>query len=71
MPQNIGVDSFPDTVGHFGAPDGHFRFCRRCGVAGGEQGPPAPLGGYFALKTLLIEAITSLGIFQRVLDIVG
>ena len=27
----------PDPVGHF---------CRRCGVKGGEQVPPSPLGWY-------------------------
>ena len=26
MPKNLGVDTFPDPVGHFGAPGGHFGF---------------------------------------------
>ena len=29
----------------------HFGFCSRCGVAGGEQVPPAPLGWYFLSKS--------------------
>ena len=28
----------------------HFRFSSRCGVAGGEQLPPAPVGWYFFFK---------------------
>ena len=40
MPKNLGVDTFPDPVGHIG-------FCRRCGVAVGEQMPPSPQGWYF------------------------
>ena len=40
MPENLGVDTFPDPVRHFG-------FCRRCGVAGGKRAPPSPLGWYF------------------------
>ena len=38
-PNNLGFNPFPDPVGHFGTP------CR-CGVAGGERVPPAPLGWY-------------------------
>ena len=48
IPKYLGVDTFPDSVGHFGAPCGHFGFCRRCGVAGGERVPPSPLGWYFS-----------------------
>ena len=29
----------------------HFGICSRCGVAGGEQVPPAPLGWYFLSKS--------------------
>ena len=52
-PKNLGVDTFPDPVGHFGAPWRPFwilqavRRCRRCGVAGGQRAPPSPLGWYF------------------------
>ena len=35
-PDNLGWDPFPDPVGHFGAPGGHFGICRRWGIAGGE-----------------------------------
>ena len=51
-PQNLGVDTFPDPVSHFWAHWRPFwilqavRRCRRCGVAGGERVPPAPLGWY-------------------------
>ena len=47
MPKNLGVDTFPDPVRHFGAPWRPFwilqavRRCRRCGVAGSERVPPA------------------------------
>ena len=34
-PQNLGVDTFPDPVGHFGAHWQAVRRCRQCGVAGG------------------------------------
>ena len=49
MPKNLGVHTFPDPVGHFGAPWRPFWIlqavwrCRRCGVAGGERVPPSPL----------------------------
>ena len=46
MPKNLGVDTFPDPVGHFGPPGGHFGFCSWCGVAGGERVSPSPLGWY-------------------------
>ena len=46
MPKNLGVDTFPDPVGHFG-------FCRRCGVAGAERVPPSPLGWYFIPISIL------------------
>ena len=49
MANNLGLDPFPDYVCHFWPPGGHFGFCRRCGVAGGERVPPAPLGWYFLL----------------------
>ena len=35
----------------FGPPDGHFGFCRRCGVAGGERMPPSLLGWYSNKKS--------------------
>ena len=38
-PKNLGVDPFPDPVGHFG-------LSVRLSVAGGEQVPLAPLGWY-------------------------
>ena len=47
MPKNLGEDTSPDPVGHFGAQWQAVRRCRRCGVAGGERVPPAPLGWYF------------------------
>ena len=34
-PNNLGLDPFPDPVGHFGAHWQAVRRCRRCGVAGG------------------------------------
>ena len=37
--KNLGVDTFPDPVGHFG-------FGRWCSVAGSERVPPSPLGWY-------------------------
>ena len=43
-PKNL--QTFSDPVGHLGPPGGHFGFCRRCGVAGGERVPPSPLGWY-------------------------
>ena len=46
VPKNIGVETFPDPVGHYGAPQRPFWFCGRCGIAGGERVPPAPLGWY-------------------------
>ena len=41
--KNQEVNSKSAILGPTG---GHFGFCRRCGVAGGEQVPPAPLGWY-------------------------
>ena len=58
MPKNLRVDTFPDPVGHFGAPWRPYWIlqavwrCRRCGVAGGERVPPLPLGWYFILYLL-------------------
>ena len=46
-PKNLGVDTFPDPVGHFGPPSGHLGFCRQCCVEDGELVPPAPIGWYF------------------------
>ena len=58
---NIRVHPFLDPVAILGPPGGHFRFCRRCSIAGGaalqavsecprhaggERVPPAPLGWY-------------------------
>ena len=37
------VDTIPASVSHFGPTNGHFGFCRRCGVADGERVAPAPL----------------------------
>ena len=54
-PQNLGVDTFPDPVGHFGAHWQAVRRCRRCGVAGGERVPPAPLGWYFKCFLVMKE----------------
>ena len=45
-PKNLGLDPFPDSVGHFG-------FCRWWIVAGGEQMPPALLGMYFKIQTFI------------------
>ena len=51
-PINQGVDTFPDPVGNVWAPWRPFwilqvvRRCRRCGISGGEQGPPSPLVWY-------------------------
>ena len=36
-PKNLGVDTFPDPVSHFGAPSSHFGVCRLCGAAGSDQ----------------------------------
>ena len=55
MPKNLGVDTFPDPFGHFGAHWQAVWRCRLCGVAGGERVPPAPLGwnlGTLAKKVL-------------------
>ena len=52
--RSLWVYTFPDPVSHFGAPWQLFwilqavRFCRQCGVAGGERVPPSPLGWYFS-----------------------
>jgi len=32
-------DAIPNRVSHFGAPGGHFAFCRHRGVASGERVP--------------------------------
>ena len=51
VPNNLGLDPFADPVGHFGAHWQAVRHCRRCGVAGGERVPPAPLGWYYQYLT--------------------
>ena len=58
MPNNLGLDPFLDPIGHFEAPCGHFGFCRRCGVAGGEGVPPVPLGWY-SLNTHFVHSCIS------------
>ena len=45
---------FLGVLAIFGPPGGHFGFCRRCGVAGGERVSPAPLGWYYNAKQQLI-----------------
>ena len=49
VPNNIGegVDPFPDPVGHFGPPGGHFRFCSQCGNADCEQMLPMLIGCFY------------------------
>ena len=39
-----GLNPFPDPIGHFGPPGGHFGFYRQGGVTGSERVPPALLG---------------------------
>ena len=46
-PITLGWTPFQTPSAILGPPGGHFGFCRRCGVAGGERVPPAPLGWYF------------------------
>ena len=45
-PITWGYTPFLTLLAILGTPGGHFGFCRRCGVAGGEREPPAPLGWY-------------------------
>ena len=52
MTKNLGVHTFPDPVGHFG-------FCRQCGIAGGEQVPPSPLGWYLFIFKIWIKELIS------------
>ena len=59
-PNNLGLDPFPDPVGHFGAHWQAVRRCRRCGVAGGERVPPAPLGWYSIQDSNLNSTINRL-----------
>ena len=54
-PKNLGEDTFPDPVDHLGVPSGHFGFCRRCCVAGGERKPPVPLGWYFVIVVVVVS----------------
>ena len=49
MAKNLGADPFR----HFGAPGGHFGFCRRCDVAGDERVPPSPQGWYYFVFSYL------------------
>ena len=51
-PNNLGLDPFPDPVGHFRANWQAVRRWRRCGVGGGERVPPAPLGWYWVYAFL-------------------
>ena len=60
MPQNLGVNTCPDPVGHFG-------FCRRCGVAGGVRVPPAPLGWYSWVFSLDLSWVRA-GVAQLLLE---
>ena len=46
-PITLGWTPFQTPSAILGATGGHFGFCRRCDVAGGERVPPAPLGWYF------------------------
>ena len=41
---NQRLDQTPLAI--LGPTGGHFGFCRRCGIAGGERVPPLPLGWY-------------------------
>ena len=61
-PKKLGVDTNSDPVGHFGAPSGHFGFCMRWGIAGGERvrSRSAPLGWYFQIVLFLILKVLSL-----------
>ena len=52
MPKNLGVDTFPDPLSHFGAHWHAVLRCGRCGVAGDERVPPAPLGWYCMLNII-------------------
>ena len=45
-PITLGWTPFQTPSAILGPPGGHFGFCRRCGVAGGERVPLAPLGWY-------------------------
>ena len=47
---NLGKDTFH--------PGGHFGFCMRCSVAGGERVPPAPLGWYFKSNALVFSGFS-------------
>ena len=50
VPKNLGVNSFPDPVGHYAVLWWPLGFCRWGTVAGGEQ---APLGWYFNYRSLI------------------
>ena len=47
VPENLKLGPCSDLSASFWPPGGHFGFCRRCGVAGGERVPPLLLGWYF------------------------
>ena len=44
--KNFRIDTFPDPVGHFGAPSSHIGISRWCGIAFGERVTLALLGWY-------------------------
>ena len=49
-PKTWGLTPFQTPSAILGPTGGHFGFCRRCSVAGGERVPPSPLGWYLAGK---------------------
>ena len=60
-PKNLGKTSLQTMSTILGPHSGHFGFCRRCGVASGEQVLPAPLGWYFILSnTNILDSYHSL-----------
>ena len=48
-PKTQGQTLFQIPSAILGPPGGHFGFCRRCGIAGGERVPPQSLGWYSIL----------------------
>ena len=48
----MGLDLFPDPVGHFEL-SRRWWYCRRCSVAGGERLPPSPLGWYYVSQLVV------------------
>ena len=75
MPKNLRVDTFPDPVGHFGAPWQPYwilhavRRCRQGGVAGGERVPPSPLGWYYNVG--FIYCLTLINMIECILAFVA